>query len=150
MTKSEIKKTKVETIDSAAGDTTAATPPAAAAPGTPAAPAKSAPKATGHTNPLAIASFVLSLSGLSILGQIAGIITGHMALKQIKATGDPGHGLAKWGLIISYVVVGLAVLGLVFFIALWAIMLVTLGATFSQFSDMGDFSQYGMMDYESF
>ena len=138
MAKSEIKITEAEQAE------TASEVPAAAA------PAKAEHKATGHTNPLAIASFVLSLSGLSVLGQIAGIVTGHMALKQIKATGDPGHGLAKWGLIISYVVVGLAVLGLVFFIALWAIMLVTLGATFSQFGDMGDFYQNGMMDYESF
>lgn len=66
------------------------------------------------TNTLAIitiiAAFVLPL---------AGIITGHIALKQLKTSGESGHALAKWGLILSYVFVGLGVL----FFIIWMIVL---------------------------
>lgn len=95
---------------------------------------------SARTNSLAIASFALSLSGLTFLAQIAGIITGHMALNQIRQTGEAGHGLAKAGLIISYVTVGVSVLFIVFFVALWGIMLATLLTTFGAV-------QPGMMDY---
>lgn len=66
------------------------------------------------TNTLAIitiiAAFVLPL---------AGIITGHIALKQLKTSGESGHALAKWGLILSYIFVGLGVL----FFIIWMIVL---------------------------
>lgn len=63
-----------------------------------------------RTNSLAIATFVLALSAWSI----AGIITGHIALKQLKTSGESGLGLAKAGLIISYITVGLGLI--VFFV----------------------------------
>lgn len=85
---------------------------------------------TGRTNPLAIASFALSLSGLTIFAQIAGIITGHLALKQIKETNEEGNGLAKAGLIISYVMVGVSVLAFLFFIAIWGLMVAGMAAWF--------------------
>lgn len=72
------------------------------------------------TNTLAIitliAAFVLPL---------AGIITGHIALKQLKTSGESGHALAKWGLILSYVFVGLYVIGIIiWFVAFAALMTV--------------------------
>lgn len=120
------------------GQETSATEPVAE-PQTADTPAVAQPH-SARTNSLAIASFALSLSGLTFFAQIAGIITGHMALNQIRQTGESGHGLAKAGLIISYVTVGVSVLFIVFFVALWGIMLATLLTTFGAV-------QPGMMDY---
>lgn len=72
------------------------------------------------TNTLAIitliAAFVLP---------IAGIITGHIALKQLKTSGESGHALAKWGLILSYIFVGLGVL----FAIIWFVIIAAVVAT---------------------
>jgi hypothetical protein len=72
------------------------------------------------TNTLAIitliAAFVLP---------IAGIITGHIALKQLKTSGESGHALAKWGLILSYIFVGLGVL----FAIIWLVIVAAVVAT---------------------
>lgn len=96
-----------------------------------------------RTNTLAIASFALALSGLTILAQIAGIVTGHIALKQIRASGERGHELAKWGLIISYIVAGASILLAVFFVAIWGIMFASMLTVFGT-GDMGglDMLQY--------
>jgi hypothetical protein len=51
------------------------------------------------TNGLAIASFVTSLFGLTILA----IIFGHIARGQIATTGQGGSGLATAGLVIGYI-----------------------------------------------
>ena len=51
------------------------------------------------TNGLAIASFVTSLFGLTILA----IIFGHVAKAQISKTGQGGSGLATAGLVIGYI-----------------------------------------------
>lgn len=51
------------------------------------------------TNGLAIASFVTSLFGLTILA----IIFGHIAKSQIRTSGQGGSGLATAGLIIGYI-----------------------------------------------
>ena len=58
------------------------------------------------TNGLAIASFVTSLFGLTILA----IIFGHIAQSQIKQTGQGGSGLATAGLIIGYIFLGIQVI----------------------------------------
>jgi len=55
-------------------------------------------------NGLAIASLVLSIIGLSLLG----VILGHIALSQIKRTGEQGSALAIVGLVLGYL--GLLVL----------------------------------------
>lgn len=86
-----------------------------AAPAAPAAPdAQPTIVQAAPTNTLAIvtiiAAFVLPL---------AGIITGHIALKQLKTSGESGHALAKWGLILSYIFVGLGVL----FFIIWMIVM---------------------------
>jgi len=96
------------------------TPPApAAAPAyapAPAAPAYAAAPAAPKTNVLAIVSLV-SAFFISLVA----IITGHIALSQIKKTGEQGRGLAIAGLIIGYVglVVGI-IIAIVWTIAIGA------------------------------
>jgi hypothetical protein len=71
------------------------------------------------TSPLAIASLISGILGLTIcggVGSIAAVILGHIAAGRIQASGDTlgGRGLAKTGLILGYVGIGIAVLVLVF------------------------------------
>jgi hypothetical protein len=66
------------------------------------------------TNGLAIASFVTSLFGLTILG----IIFGHIAQSQIKQTGQGGSGLATAGLVIGYIFLVLQFFGFLFLVGL--------------------------------
>lgn len=51
------------------------------------------------TNGLAIASLVLSLMGCTAF---IGAIVGHVALSQIRRTGQPGRGFALAGVIIGW------------------------------------------------
>lgn len=65
------------------------------------------------TNVLAIVSLVSSLVGmflLPLIGSVAGVITGHISLRQLKTSGEGGHGIALAGTIIGWVGVGLIVL----------------------------------------
>jgi hypothetical protein len=52
-------------------------------------------------NRLAVASLVCGLLGFTGIGAIAGLIVGYMALKQIKASGQAGRGLAIAGIVLS-------------------------------------------------
>ena len=71
------------------------TPPPAAPPApTPYASAPTGPK----TNTLAIISLVLAF-----VVSLGAVICGHIALSQIKQTGENGRGLALAGLILGYV-----------------------------------------------
>jgi hypothetical protein len=89
-----------------------AAPPYGAAPYGSYAPAK--------TNTLAIVSLISSLVGLFLipfLGSLAGVITGHMSLGQIKRTGEQGRGLALAGTITGYVGLAFTLLGILAFLA---------------------------------
>ncbi len=77
------------------------------------------------TNMLAIISLVTSLIGF----HLAGIITGHIALRQIAQTHESGRGLALAGLIIGYAVFALAALGLLIWLIGAAILFFTTLAT---------------------
>lgn len=69
------------------------------------------------TNTLAVVSLIASLVGVFLIpfiGQIVGIITGHMSLSQLKTSGEGGRGLALAGTIVGWVTIGLYVLLLVF------------------------------------
>jgi peptidyl-prolyl cis-trans isomerase B (cyclophilin B) len=50
-------------------------------------------------NGMAIASLVLSVIGLSLIG----VILGHISMSQIKRTGEQGHVLALIGVILGYI-----------------------------------------------
>ena len=60
--------------------------------------------APARTNSLAIAALISSFF-ISLLG----VILGHIALSQIKTTGEGGRGLAIAALVIGYVSMALAV-----------------------------------------
>ena len=59
-------------------------------------------------NTLAVVSIA---SALTSIGAVAAIITGHVALTQIKKSGESGRGLALAGTIVGYVTIALWVLG---------------------------------------
>jgi hypothetical protein len=48
------------------------------------------------------------------IGAIVAVITGHMARRQIRQTGEEGNGLALAGLILGYVHLALFALAIVF------------------------------------
>jgi hypothetical protein len=59
------------------------------------------PARTGKTDGFAIASLLLGLFGITVIGAILGIIFGIVALRRVRRTGQPGRGLAIAGLIFS-------------------------------------------------
>jgi hypothetical protein len=84
-----------------------------------------------RTNPYAIASLVCSLAGLVTgISVIAGIVLGHIALNQIKQTGEEGRTLAIAGLAVGYGLLALGILfviGIIFFMALAGGWMTTMG-----------------------
>ena len=69
---------------------------------------------TPYTAPAAPAGKTNTLAIIALIGAfvfpLAGIICGHIALGQIKKTGEAGQGLALWGTILGYVFTALYVL----------------------------------------
>ncbi|WP_314502478.1 DUF4190 domain-containing protein [uncultured Microbacterium sp.] len=76
------------------------------------------------TNTLAIISLVASIVGfiwiLPFIGSLAGVIMGHISLRQIAANGEKGRGMALAGLIVGYAGLALFVIGVIAFIAFFA------------------------------
>jgi len=58
-------------------------------------------------NTLAVVSIATALTSI---GAVAAIITGHVALTQIKKSGESGRGLALAGTIVGYVTIAFCVL----------------------------------------
>ena len=72
-------------------------------------------------NSLALVSLLCGIGGWTILPFIASIVavvTGHMARRQIRETGEGGDGMAVAGLILGYIVIGGGLIFLVFFLAM--------------------------------
>jgi hypothetical protein len=70
-------------------------------------------------NSMALVSMILSLVGiLSWITAPVGAILGHVAMKQIRQTGESGEGMAKTGIIVGWIITGLGVLCCVGYIAL--------------------------------
>ncbi|RJL34221.1 DUF4190 domain-containing protein [Bailinhaonella thermotolerans] len=61
------------------------------------------------TNGMSIASLVLGIVGIFTCGltSVVGVILGHVAMSQIKRSGEEGRGMAIAGLVCSYVVIGI-------------------------------------------
>ncbi len=81
----------------------------------PAAPVYQPAAAGPKTNVLAIVGFILSF-----LVTVAGIIVSAIALRQIKQTGEGGHGLALAGVILGIVFTVFWVIYIIIVIALAA------------------------------
>ena len=73
--------------------------------------------------PVEIRTNILSIVAIvaGFMAPIAGIVTGHLALRQIARTGEEGRGLALTGLIAGYV---LTAFSLVFFV-IWLAMFIS-------------------------
>ena len=69
------------------------------------------PGMVAPTNTLAIVALILGF-----VLPLGGIIAGHVALGQIKRTGESGHGMALAGTILGYVFTGIGVLVTIFYI----------------------------------
>lgn len=84
------------------------------------------PAALPPTSPLAIVSLIASVLGLTAVpgvGSIVGVVSGHLALRRIRTSGQGGEALAKGGLVVGYIGLGIAgavLLGLLFTLALRA------------------------------
>ena len=63
---------------------------------------------SSRTNTLSILALVFG-----VLGSVLGIVFGHVALSQIKRTGEAGRGLAIAGLVVGYLQLGVGVLILI-------------------------------------
>lgn len=78
-----------------------------------------APAAGAQQNSMALVSLILSLVGvLTWITAPIGAILGHVAMKQIKQTGEAGEGMAKAGIIVGWIITGLGVLGCCALVAL--------------------------------
>lgn len=89
-----------------------------------------------HTNTLAVVSLIAGI--LSFLGNVipvaggftvalVAIITGHMARRQIKQTGEQGMGMATAGMIIGYIHIALLVLIVIAVIFVFVLGIAILG-----------------------
>jgi hypothetical protein len=57
---------------------------------------------------MALVSMILSLVGLlTAITAPVGAILGHIALKQIRQTGESGEGMAKAGIIVGWILTGI-------------------------------------------
>ncbi|MBN1289037.1 MAG: DUF4190 domain-containing protein [Actinobacteria bacterium] len=95
-------------------------------PNTPPPPAYSAPMARTETEPMAIASLVLSIGGwmfCPFLFSILGVIFGYMARTKIRESGGrlQGDGIALAGIIIGWIGVGIVVAVVILFMILLAV-----------------------------
>lgn len=71
------------------------------------------------TNGMAIASLVCSLAGLATcISAPVGAILGHVARRQIRERGEGGDGLALAGIIVGWILTGLLVLVLAFYVVM--------------------------------
>jgi Domain of unknown function (DUF4190) len=78
-------------------------------------------QAQPQQNSMALVSMILSLVGIvSWITAPVGAILGHIALKQIRQTGESGEGMAKAGIIVGWIITGIGVLCCVGYIALFA------------------------------
>ncbi|TDP89295.1 uncharacterized protein DUF4190 [Leucobacter luti] len=111
----------------------AAAPPAPpAGPQGPGAPYQAGPGAPQQapTNTLAIVALIASF-----FVSVAGIICGHIALSQIKRTGERGRGLALAGTIIGYVSFAITVISIIALVVIGGLAAAVGSSTVSQLDD---------------
>ena len=75
------------------------------------------PRAETPNSGMAIASLIASILGITFvptIGSIVGLTLGYMARNKIRQSGGTigGEGMAKWGIIVGWVGIGLAAIGI--------------------------------------
>ena len=80
---------------------------------------------TAPNNSMAVVAMVAGICGFTVvpfIGSIVAVITGHMARKQIRQTGEGGDGMAVAGLVMGWIVIALTVIGTIgFFLFFFAV-----------------------------
>jgi uncharacterized Tic20 family protein len=91
-----------------------------------------APKTSGDLNVLAVIALIASCLGFTI----PGVVMGHIALWQIKKSGESGRGLAVAALIVGY---ALTVIVLIFIVLYFILIFAAIGIAGSAVGDAGNF-----------
>jgi hypothetical protein len=113
------------------------TPPPASygtVPGYGAAPAYGQPYvvAARPTNGMALAAMIVALAGLvTCIAFPVGAVLGHVALKQVRQTGEQGEGFAKTGIIVGWIGTGLMIIGCGLYVAVLGSVFAASGTTHS-------------------
>jgi hypothetical protein len=89
--------------------------------------------ASRPTNVLAIIALIASCIGFTV----PGIIMGHIALHQIKTSGEGGHGLALAGVIVGYSLLAITVVFVVIYVIVVIGIVVWAGDNASNFRNFG-------------
>jgi hypothetical protein len=77
--------------------------------------------APARTNTLAVVALVLSCLGfMTCFTGIAGIVTGYVARRQIRDSGEQGDGLALAAIIVGWVTLGIMLVVAVVYVAFFA------------------------------
>ena len=87
---------------------------------------------TAPNNSMAVVALVAGICGFTVvpfIGSIVAVITGHMARKQIRQTGEGGDGMAVAGLVMGWIVIALTVLGTIAFFLILALAASTSSGT---------------------
>ena len=88
---------------------------------------------SGELNDLAVIALIASCFGLTI----PGIVMGHIALSQIKKSGETGYGLALAAVIVGYALTALIVLAVVAFVIFMFAVIGVAGSAVSDFGNLG-------------
>lgn len=83
------------------------------------------------TNTMAIVSLVSSIVGLTMLpfiGSIVGVVTGHIAKRQIAESGEEGSGIATAGLVIGWIGVAILILIIIALVVFFGIFASAVGS----------------------
>jgi uncharacterized membrane protein len=68
---------------------------------------------------MALAAMIVALAGLvTCIAFPVGAVLGHVALKQVRQTGEQGEGYAKTGIIVGWIGTALAIVGCGLYVAL--------------------------------
>jgi len=87
------------------------------------APYQGAYPAAGHTNTMAVVSLASGIGSwfvLPLIGGVVAVVTGYIAKKEIRQTGEQGDGLATVGIVLGYLHLAVVALIVIFLLLLFA------------------------------
>jgi hypothetical protein len=88
---------------------------------------------SGELNVLALVALIASCIGFTI----PGIVMGHIALLQIKKTGESGHGLALAAVIVGYALFALTIVVIIVYVIFIFFVIGIAGSAVGNASDFG-------------